>query len=384
MRITDATLTPLHLALAQPLKTARGTYATRDGFLVRLWDDEGHMGQGEAMPLPEFGTESLSTTHTVLRGWLNALKGQTLEDSIEGVEATLVPSASEEVRQRGARLRGLDTDGPVPAAQHGLELALLDLVAQRKGVPLCWLLAEEARQDVFVNALLSAEDPEVLAREARAAADEGYQTLKLKVAGRSLDADEARVRAVREAVGPRVRLRLDANGGWSEPEANRALDRLGWYDLELVEQPTPPEDLQALWRVQRRAPCIIAADETLATPPAVRTLLTMDLGGGPAVGAVVLKPMVLGGLLPSMVVALRAAHLGMHAYVTSSIDGVVARAGAAHLASALPSGELASGLAVGRLFADEPKEHPYHPQQGLVRLRDLPGLGLDPGLGRGH
>ncbi|MGE6759904.1 o-succinylbenzoate synthase [Corallococcus interemptor] len=380
MRITEATLTPLSLTLTHPLKTARATYATRDGFLVRLRDEEGHVGQGEAMPLPEFGTESLTTTHMVLRGWLSALKGQTLEDSIEGIEATLVPSASEELRQRGARIRGIDSEQRVPAAQHGLELALLDLVAQRKGVPLCWLLAEEARQEVLVNALLSAEEPEDLAREAQAAVAEGYQTLKLKVAGRSLDMDEARVRAVREAAGPRVRLRLDANGGWTEPEANRALDRLGWYDLELVEQPTPPEDLQALWRVQRRAPCIIAADETLATPAAVRTLLTMDLGGGPAVGAVVIKPMVLGGLLPSMVVALRAAHLGMHAFVTSSIDGVVARAGAAHLASALPSGDLASGLAVGRLFADEPRDHPYQPQQGLVRLRDMPGLGLNPDL----
>ncbi|GMU05341.1 o-succinylbenzoate synthase [Corallococcus caeni] len=380
MRITDATLTPLHLTLAHPLKTARGTYATRDGFLIRLRDEDGRVGQGEAMPLPEFGTEPLTLTHTVLRAWLSSLKGQSLEDSIEGIEATLVPSAGEELRQRGARIRLIDTGEPVPAAQHGLELALLDLLAQRKGVPLCWLLAEEARQEVLVNALLGAEEPAALARQAQEAVEEGFQTLKVKVAGRSLDEDEARVRAVREAVGPRVRLRLDANGGWSEPEANRALDRLGWYDLELVEQPTPPEDLQALWRVQRRAPCLIAADETLATPAAVRTLLTMDLGGGPAVGAVVIKPMVLGGLLPSMVVALRAAHLGMHAFVTSSIDGVVARAGAAHLASALPSGELASGLAVGRLFADEPRDHPYQPHGGLVRLRDEPGLGLNPDL----
>jgi L-Ala-D/L-Glu epimerase len=376
MRITDATLTPLRLTLAKPLRTARGTYATREGFLVRLTDEHGHVGQGEAMPLPEFGTEPLATTHLVLRECLQALQGQSLDESIAGIEGTLAPSASEEHRKLGARIPNIDPEAHHPAAMHAVELALLDLVAQRKGIPLCWLLAEEARQDVMVNALLGAESPEALAQEARDAVAEGFETLKVKVAGRSLDEDEARIRAVREAVGARVRLRLDANGGWTEPDANRALDRLGWYDLELMEQPTPPEDLQALWRVQRRAPCIIAADETLATPAAVRTLLTMDLGSGPAVGAVVLKPMVLGGLLPSMVVAMRAAHLGMHAYVTSSIDGVVARAGAAHLASALPSGELASGLAVGRLFADEPRDHPYRPHRGLIRLSDAPGLGL--------
>lgn len=380
MRITEATFTPLRLTLARPLKTAKGTYTTREGFIVRLTDEDGHVGQGEAMPLPEFGTEPLATTHQVLRDWLGALKGQSLDDSIEGIEATLAPSPGDASRSLGAKIRPLEPEEHVPAAQHGLELALLDLLAQRKGVPLCWLLAEEARPEVLVNALLSAEAPEELAQQAKDAVAEGFQTLKLKVAGRTLDADEARVRAVRAAVGPGVRLRLDANGGWSEPEANRALDRLGWYELELVEQPTPAEDLQALWRVQRRAPCIIAADETLASPAAVRALLTMDLGGGPVVGAVVLKPMVLGGLLPSMVVALRAARLGMHAYVTSSLDGVVARAGAAHLASALPSGELASGLAVGRLFADEPRDHPYKPERGLLRLHDVPGLGLTPEL----
>lgn len=100
------------------------------------------------------------------------------------------------------------------------------------------------------------------------------------------------------------------------------------------------------------------------------------MGGGPAVGAVVLKPMVLGGLLPCLVVAMRAARLGMQAYVTSSIDGVVARAGAAHLAAALPSGALASGLAVGRLLVKEPGGHPYHPERGVIRLSSTPGLGL--------
>ncbi|HZI15341.1 MAG TPA: o-succinylbenzoate synthase [Myxococcus sp.] len=355
MRIAHAALTPLRLELHQPLRTSRGTYAAREGFLVRLVDEDGRVGLGEAMPLPEFGTEPLATCGEALGAWLGSLRGQSLGDSLEAVEKFPWKDA-------------------VPAASHGLELALLDLLAQRQGVPLCRLLAESARPEVRVNALLGASTPEALAEEARKAAAEGFTVLKLKVAGRPLEEDVGRVAAVREAVGPEVKLRLDANGGWSESEALHALERLGGYGLDLVEQPTPPEDLLALDRVQRRAPCPIAADESLGSPRVLRELMSMD--PPPALGALVLKPMVLGGLLPGLKVARWAARVGMEAFVTSSLDGVVARAGAAHLAAALPSGALASGLAVGRLFVREPLSHPYQPVDGRIRLRETPGLGL--------
>jgi L-alanine-DL-glutamate epimerase-like enolase superfamily enzyme len=208
---------------------------------------------------------------------------------------------------------------------------------------------------------------------------EGYRTLKLKVAGRPLDEDEARVRAVREAVGPEVNLRLDANGGWSEQEALQAVDRLGWYGLELCEQPVAPQDLRALWRVQRRAPFPLAADEALALPGAIAMLLGPTADEMPAAKVFVLKPMVLGGLLPALMFARQAARQGLEAFVTSSLDGVVARAGAAHLAAALPSGKLASGLGVGRLFKDDdPAGQAFRPVGGRIQLPDTPGLGLAP------
>lgn len=256
MRIAQVSLIPLRLELRQPLKTSQGAHAAREGFLVRVVDEEGREGLGEAMPLPAFGTESLDDCGTTLNAWLTELKGQFLGDSVRAIEDTLSPFPPAVARGEGVRIRARQATpaGPMPAAEHALELALLDLLAQRQGVPLCWLLAEEARTEVLVNALLSADTPEALAEEARQAVAEGFGTLKLKVAGRPLDADEARVKAVRDAVGPDVKLRLDANGGWSEPDAKRALDRLGWYGLELLEQPTPPDDLAALWRVQRRAP----------------------------------------------------------------------------------------------------------------------------------
>ena len=362
MLLQGVRIEPVRLELARPLKTARATYTVREGFRLWVGDEEGRVGQGEAMPLPEFGTESLSKCERVLRMFVGASRSffLSIHDSLGGIGW---------VRLFLSRVHA-------PAARHAIELALLDLLAQRARVPLCRLLNEKARAWVRVNALLTANEPEALAEEARRSYAEGFWTLKIKVAGRPIEEDEARVRAVREAVGRSGKLRLDANGGWSEQEAAQALERLVPYQPELCEQPVPAEDVEALARLQLRTPFPLAADEALVSPVHLRGLLETE-SGEPAVRIVVLKPMVLGGLLPALEMAQQAAKAGVYSYVTSSLDGVVSRAGAAHLAAALPSGHLASGLGVGKLFVrEEPAEHPYRLEDGRIRIPEAPGLGL--------
>lgn len=362
MRITETRLTPSRLELVRPLKTARAAYSAREGFLVQLVDEEGRVGQGEAMPLPEFGTESLDTCGQVIRGELEALRDLRISDSLDALENALMLSERDEA----------------PAASHAVELALLDLLAQRRELPLCRLLSQNARSEIQVNALLTAEGPQELAGQARLAVAEGYRTLKLKVAGRPLEEDVARVRAVREAVGSEVKIRVDANGGWPEEEALQALEGLGAYGLELCEQPVASEDVRALGRLQQHVQLPLAADEAITQPGAIPVLLG-TAGGVPAARVFVLKPMVLGGLLPALRFAQQAAGKGLEAFVTSSLDGVVSRAGAAHLAAALPLGRFASGLGVGSLFKineADPAERAFRPVAGCIRLPDAPGLGL--------
>jgi o-succinylbenzoate synthase len=367
MRIEEVGLEPLRLELFRPLRTARATYEAREGFVVRLVDDEGHVGWGEAMPLPEFGTESREACEAALRKYLEHLRAAPMPEELESLSEHLPPLPPGEGQGEGARPRAY-----TPAARHALEQALLDLLARRQGMPVSRLLSMHARPEVTVNALLSAEGPEALAKEAAQAVAQGYRTLKLKVGARPLEEDEARVSAVRSAIGPEVRLRVDANGAWTEEEAEKALALLDTCRLELCEQPLPPEAYAEMSRLQLRVSCPLAADESLALPEAIRAFL----GDLPTVGILVLKPMVLGGLLPALALGHEAAFRGMEAYVTSSLDGVVARAGAAHLAAALPSGRHASGLAVGHLFRNEPVAHPYRPERGRILLPRTPGLGV--------
>jgi o-succinylbenzoate synthase len=349
VRLTRVELTPLALALRTPLRTARATYARREGFVLRIHDEEGRVGQGEATPLVEFGTESLAQCEAALRA--ARLEGRVLGTGLEELSALL-------------------EGWTAPAARHAVELALLDLLAQRRGVALARLLSPGSRGTVRVNALLSARTPEGLAQQAQEAVREGYGTLKVKVGGAPVDEDVARLAALRESVGSAPLLRVDANGAWGAQEALEALARLSAFRLALCEQPVPEGDLEGWRRVGAAAPCALGADESLALPAVRETLLAT---GG--VQVLVLKPMVLGGLLPALALARRAAAQGMEAFVSSSLDGVVARAGAAQLAAALPSGALASGLAVGELFRDE-VPHAYSPVRGEIVLPDAAGLGL--------
>ncbi|HET9451680.1 MAG TPA: enolase C-terminal domain-like protein, partial [Aggregicoccus sp.] len=235
MRLTRVELRPLALALRTPLRTSRATYARREGFHLRLFDAEGRVGQGEAMPLPEFGTESLAQCEAALR-------------SAGLVERTCAP----ELACIGALLAGLALPA---AARHAVELALLELLAQQRGLCVARLLSPDARPSVRVNALLSERTPEALAQEAREAVAQGFGTLKVKVGGVPLDEDAARLEALRQAVGPAPALRVDANGAWSTGEALEALSRLSAYGLELCEQPVGEAQVEGWRRVHAGAPC---------------------------------------------------------------------------------------------------------------------------------
>ena len=314
---------PYRLRLVRPLRTAHGVREVREGFLVFAYED-GLVGRGDAAPLPEMGTESLAECLAQL----------------QGARFDALPGA--------------------PAARCGLTQALLDLQAQRAAVPLARLLEREAPLRVPASALLSADTIPELAREAQRAEADGFGTLKLKV---GLEDDYARAAVVRDAAGPEVRLRLDANGAWDAATASRKLRELAPLGIELCEQPTP--DLRGLGA----SPVPLAADEMVATDPE---------GAMERARILVLKPMLLGGLMPALALARRAHERGLQVIVTTSLESAVGRAGASHLAAAVLAlgPQPAAGIATGRLLAEDAGNDPFAPRRGVVQIPALPGLGL--------
>lgn len=342
----QVTVQEIRLELKAPLVTGRGAIEQRRGFRVEIREGT-RVGLGEATPPEEFGRDSVSSAEQALQGGLAPLS------------IAAVPQSIPEIR---ALMTGLAPLESSPSARHAVELALLDLVAATRGVPLRVLLSPEARPRLRVNALIVNPD------DAATAAERGFDTLKLKVGGRPIAEDVERVKAIRARIGRGVRLRIDPNGAWSEPEAIRVLQALARFDLELCEQPVLDPD--ALLRVRSETRIPIAADESLALPSWQPALAAGN------VDVLVLKPMVLGGLLPALDLAREAHHSETGAYVTSSIDGEIARAGAAHLAAAIPQTAWAHGLATGDLLRDPGTAAWLTPTRGELVLPDAPGLGL--------
>jgi len=171
------------LPLASPLGTATGDIERREGFLVG-YDHRGVRGVGEA---------------TVLPGWT-----ESLDDCERALERALDAGADD----RHNRALLTMNAGEVPAARCGFATALLDADARADGIPFYqWFDGDTRCDSVPVNATVGDGDVEETVEVAESAVDAGFDCLKLKVGARELDADVARLRAVRDAVGPDVTLR---------------------------------------------------------------------------------------------------------------------------------------------------------------------------------
>ena len=338
--------TPFSLPLSSPLATASGTIEAREGFLVR-YDHRGRTGVGEATPLPGW-TESLADCRAAL-------------DTAAGAEADGGHTAA---------MLELAADA-VPAARHGFATALLDADARADGVPLYrWFDADRRCESVPVNATVGDADPAATADAVARAVESGFESCKIKVGARTVPDDVDRLRAVRERVGDELALRADANGAWSREQAAQAFDAFADVGVASVEQPLAADDLDGHTAL-RGGPVGVALDESLVHRR-VDAVLSAD-----AADVLVLKPMVLGGPGNAHTLAMRAREQGVEPVVTTTIDGVVARLAALHVAAAVPDIG-ACGLATGDRLARDLAADPAPVADGRMAVPQSDGLGLDP------
>jgi o-succinylbenzoate synthase len=346
---------PFTVALDPPLGTARGAMRERQGFLVGI-EYNGHEGIGEATPLVGW-TESPEECRRALD------RAAAVADDLDW----------------GVALGKLDA----PAARHGIALALAEARAKRAGEPLYRTLGPVPGPDggigshsdrgrveqVPVNATVGADGtPEDTAARAREVVEAGYRCLKLKVGSRGVEADIERVRAVRNAVGEETALRVDANGAWTRTEAREAVEALAALDVDYVEQPLPTADLDVTADLRDRG-VDIALDESLAALD-VETVL-----GAEAADVLVLKPMVVGGPDLTVQAARRCRQAGVEPVVSTTVDAVVARTGAVHVAACIP-GVVPCGLATGDRVVRDLAADPAPVENGSIRVPQAAGLGL--------
>lgn len=212
------------------------------------------------------------------------------------------------------------------------------------------------RDTVAVNALVPALAPGEAAAVAAQAVADGYGTVKVKVGDRG---SVERVTAVRDAIGPGIRLRIDANGAWDVDRAVAVIARLARLDLELVEQPV--ESIEDMAAVRRRTAVAIAADECIRTLDDARRLVRLD-----AADAAVLKVQPLGGVWAALEVAGVTGAAGVPVIVTSMLESSVGLAAGVALAAALPDLPYACGLGTAGMLAADVATEPLLPVAGRV------------------
>ena len=222
----------------------------------------------------------------------------------------------------------------------------------------CAIWPSPRRSQVPINVTVPAVDPQT-ARDI--VLSSGCRTAKVKVAegGQGPEDDLARVKAVREALGPEGKVRIDVNAAWSVDEATKALQRLAQFDLEYVEQPV--RTIEEMIELRRRIPIPIAADEVVRT--AADPLEVAERG---AADIIVVKVQPLGGVARALEVAERA---GLPTVVSSALETSVGLAAELAAAAALPELNYACGLGTGSLFYDDVVANPLLPVEGFLKLR---------------
>ncbi len=213
------------------------------------------------------------------------------------------------------------------------------------------------RGDVFVNATIPAVAADQV--EPVLARFPGTRTAKVKVAepGQTLADDIARVRAVRQAMGPEGRIRLDANGAWNVDEAEHAVHALAEFDLEYVEQPcaSVPELAELRGRIKYIG-IPVAADESIRKASDPFAVVEAD-----AADLIVVKVQPLGGIRRALEIV---QQVGLPAVVSSALDTAVGLSHGAALAAALPNLEFDCGLGTAAFFADDVAD--FVPRDGKV------------------
>jgi o-succinylbenzoate synthase len=336
----ELTVEPVTLRFRDPVAAAHGTLTEREMLRVRLRDDDGNEGIGEAAPLESYD-------------------GVTLDQCREALDAYARVFAEAGGARPGDRYAALRDAADLPQALAAVDMAAWDLAGRREGKPVAQMLAAVPARRVEVNATIAAEDRAGAAGQAARAAEAGYRCVKLKV---GIGDDAGRVAAVRAAAGPEMALRLDANGAWSVNEAITTIDALAPAGLELVEEPV--SGVAALREVRERVSTRIAMDESAAEPGAL-------VSG--AADAVCLKLSRAGGISGLLAAAAAVRAVGCEPYIASVYDGPAGIAAAVHCAAALGSMP-PCGLATLGLFDD--LEDPLPPRDGAIEVPQGPGLGV--------
>ncbi|OAA90340.1 dipeptide epimerase [Clostridium ljungdahlii] len=354
MKIRDIKIKRISVPLETPFKTALRTVERVEDIIVEIYTDTGNIGFGEAPPT---GVITGDTTGSIIGAIEDHIKKSIIGMEIENFESII------------QKLNGCIVKNT--SAKAAVDIALYDLYGQLYKAPLYKLLGG-FRKEITTDITISVNEPEEMVKDSIDAIKRGYKTLKIKV-GKDSKKDLERMKAIRQAIGYDIDLRIDANQGWKPKEAVKVLREMedAGLNIEFVEQPVIAHDIDGLKFVTDNVSIPVLADESIFSPMDALNVLERK-----AADLINIKLMKTGGIYNALKICSLAEIHGIECMIGCMLEAKVSVTAAVHLACAKSI--------ITKIDLDGPvlcREDPINGgaifNESKITLTDKPGLGIE-------
>jgi muconate cycloisomerase len=354
-RIVRADVHEVEAAFVTPYRVTEGLLVSTRAIMVKLTDADGVEGWGEANP---------SKTFT----------GESMDDAMAALRSTLLPA----VLQLAGPEPGLVDhvlDGRLAkqfCAKGAVSMALWDILGKRLGVPVATLLGGALRTAIPVLWPLSSgtADEDIRVIDERLA--QGFSHFMLKMGSAPVPDDILRVAALERRYGNRIRLIADANQGWSRDQAGEFVRGVAGSALEFIEQPLSRDDAEGMAILARDSAIPVSADEAIIDLPQAARMARMG-----AAHVFSIKSSKNGGPLRAQKIAAVAEAFGIQCYMNSMHEFGITQVASLQHAVTIPNlFDFGHAFMSTLRLAEDPTDFSSFVKDGVIRLPDAPGLGL--------
>lgn len=351
MKIKAISAWPVSMALSEPYTIAYETISKVTNIFLRIETSLGFIGFGCAAPD-------------------EAVTGESPESALKVINEVLVPSLVGSDPLRVARLMEkykLDLKDH-PSVMSAMDMAMHDIMGKRSDLPL-WRILGGYRDRIKTSITIGIMPLDDTVTYAKNCLSKGFKVLKLK-GGTDVEADIERFIKVREAIGNHVEMRFDANQGYSVEDTLKFVEATQSAGLELIEQPTPRNQMDMLGRATREVPVPVMADESIMT---LRDAFRIARGG--FADMINIKLAKVGGISEAIQINAVARSAGLEVMVGCMDEAALSIAAGLHFALARPN-VIYADLDGHLDLLDDPSNGAVLLRDGFLFPNNKPGLGF--------
>jgi L-alanine-DL-glutamate epimerase-like enolase superfamily enzyme len=297
------------LRYKEPFTISTGTSIENHNIVIKIVTDYEVFGWGEASPSKRVTGE---TTETILK-------------TLDKMCPHLIGMCPLRIAQDVDLMDNAVSDNS--SAKAAVDVALHDILGKTACKP-TWRLLGGFRETVLTDITLSIKSPREMAEDASKAVGNGFKALKVKV-GINPKEDVERIKRVREAVGDKIAIRIDANQGWTVAQASQALKKMEGFDIQFVEQPIEAENIQGLAKIKKASSIPVMADESVLSPYDAMCLIKAN-----AVDLINIKLMKSGGIHNAAKIAAVAEAANVPCMIGCMGESAIGITAAVHFAAA--------------------------------------------------